>query len=79
LPECHQLDAMSDYLAVKAVPTFIQENAYAPTLSSGWSWTDLRNLNYFIVNCTDAKVALADRKNYLGIANSSGRFSILKK
>jgi len=61
-------DAMSDYLAVKAVPTFIQENAFAPTLSSGWSWTDLRNLNYFIANCNDPKVALADRKNYLGIA-----------
>ncbi len=62
------LDAMSDYLAVKAVPTFIQENAYAPTLSSGWTWTDLRNLNYFIVNCNDPKVAPADRKHYLGIA-----------
>ena len=61
-------DAMSDYLAVKAVPTFIQENAFAPTLSSGWSWTDLRNLNYFIANCNDPEVALADRKNYLGIA-----------
>jgi len=62
------LDAMSDYLAVKAVPTFIQENAFAPTLSSGWTWTDLRNLNYFITNCNDPKVALADRKHYLGIA-----------
>ncbi len=39
------LDAMSDYLAVKSVPTFIQENAYAATLSTGWTWTDLRNLN----------------------------------
>jgi hypothetical protein len=62
------LDAMSDYLAVKAVPTFIQQGAYAPTLSSGWTWTDLRNLNYFIVNCTDPAVSLNVRKNYIGIA-----------
>jgi hypothetical protein len=62
------LDAMSDYLAVKAVPTFIQQGAFAPTLSSGWTWTDLRNLNYFIVNCTDPAVSLSVRKNYIGIA-----------
>lgn len=62
------LDAMSDYLAVKAVPTFIQENAFAPTLSSGWTWTDLRNLNYFIVNCNDPDIALSVRKSYIGIA-----------
>jgi len=62
------LDAMSDYLAVKAVPTFIQENAFAATLSSGWTWTDLRNINYFIVNNNDPKVPETVRKNYMGIA-----------
>lgn len=62
------LDAMSDYLAVKSVPTFIQENAFAATLSTGWTWTDLRNLNYFIVNCVDPKISVADRKHYIGIA-----------
>jgi hypothetical protein len=62
------LDAMSDYLAVKSVFPFIQEGAFAPTLSSGWSWTDLRNINYFIANCNDPMVPLDVRKNYLGIA-----------
>ena len=62
------LDAMSDYLAVKAVNSFIQEGAFAPTLSSGWSWTDLRNINYFIANCTDPNVPVDVRKNYIGIA-----------
>lgn len=61
-------DAMSDYLAVKIVPTFVQENAFAPTLSSGWDWGDLRNINYFIVNNNDPKVPLSVRKNYMGIA-----------
>jgi starch-binding outer membrane protein, SusD/RagB family len=62
------LDAMSDYMAVKAVPTFVQEGAFTPTQSSGWSWTDLRNINYFIVNCTDPKIPATIRKNYIGIA-----------
>ncbi|WP_205943422.1 RagB/SusD family nutrient uptake outer membrane protein [Pedobacter polaris] len=62
------LDAMSDYLAVKEVPSFIQEGVYAPNLSSGWSWSDLRNINYFIVNNNDPKISAEARKNYLGLA-----------
>lgn len=61
-------DAMSDYLAVRSVETFLQPGAYAANLSSGWSWTDLRNINYFIENCTDPNVPLTVRNNYLGIA-----------
>jgi hypothetical protein len=62
------LDAMSDYLAVKEVPSFIQAGVYAPNLSSGWGWGDLRNINYFIVNNTDPKVSAEARRNYLGLA-----------
>lgn len=62
------LDAMSDYLAVKSVPTFVQEGAYTASLSSGWSWTDLRNINYFIANCNDPDIPVDVRKNYIGIA-----------
>jgi hypothetical protein len=62
------LDAMSDYMAVKSVFTFVQQGAYTSTLSTGWTWTDLRNINYFIANCNDPKVALDVRKNYVGIA-----------
>jgi starch-binding outer membrane protein, SusD/RagB family len=62
------LDAMSDYLAVKAVPTFIQENAFSPTLSTGWTWTALRSINYFIANNKDPKVSETVRNNYMGIA-----------
>lgn len=62
------LDAMSDYLAIKAVHTFVQEGAFSPTLSSGWSWGDLRNINYFIENNTDPKIPDNIRKNYTAIA-----------
>ncbi|MEJ7739628.1 MAG: RagB/SusD family nutrient uptake outer membrane protein [Chitinophagaceae bacterium] len=61
-------DAMSDYLAVRAVPDFIREGAYGANNSSGWTWTDLRNINYFIQNCNDPAVPAAVRNNYLGIA-----------
>lgn len=62
------LDAMSDYMAVKSVNTFVQQSAFTSTLSTGWTWTDLRNINYFIANCNDPKVALDIRKNYVAIA-----------
>ncbi len=61
-------DALSDYQAIKSVNTFIQENAFAPTLSSGWDWGDLRNINYFILNNNDPKVPADVRKNYTAIA-----------
>lgn len=62
------LDAMSDYLAVRAVPDFIREGAFAANNSSGWSWTDLRNINYFIQNCNNPAVPESVRNNYLGLA-----------
>lgn len=61
------LDAMSDYLAVKEIPTFLQA-AFAPTNSSGWDWGDLRNINYFLKYNVDPAVPEATRKNYNGIA-----------
>ncbi len=63
------LDAMSDYLAVKSVPQFVQENAYAASTVTGlWSWTDLRNINYFIANNNDPKVPADVRRHFMGLA-----------
>ncbi|WP_028524602.1 RagB/SusD family nutrient uptake outer membrane protein [Runella limosa] len=64
----HRADAMSDYLARRESPSFITEGNYSAQVSTGWSWSELRNINYFIQNCNDPKVPLAVRKNYLGIA-----------
>ncbi|WP_246230572.1 RagB/SusD family nutrient uptake outer membrane protein [Mucilaginibacter humi] len=61
-------DAMSDYPAVKSVPDFIRDGAFGQSNSSGWDWTDLRNINYFIQNCVDPDVPVATRKAYLGLA-----------
>ena len=61
-----------DFGAINNINTFITKNAYSETNSSGWSstddWSKLRNVNYFIANCTDPKVSEAVRNNYIGIA-----------
>jgi hypothetical protein len=72
-------DAMSDYLAVRSVETFLQPGAFAPNLSSGWSWTDLRNINYFIANCNDPNLSPAIRNNYIGIAKYFRAYFYMEK
>jgi hypothetical protein len=72
-------DAMSDYLAVKAVPDFIRDGAFGANNSSGWSWTDLRNINYFIENCNDPAIPVATRKNYLGLARYFRAYFYMEK
>ena len=64
----HRADAMSDYLARRDAPTFITQNAYSPLVGTGWSWGDLRNINYFIVNNNNPNVPDATRRHYQGIA-----------
>lgn len=72
-------DAMSDYLAVKSVPDFIREGSFAANNSSGWSWRDLRNINYFIENCKDPAVPAAVRNHYLGIARYFRAYFYMEK
>lgn len=61
-------DVMSDFMARKSVPDFIRPGAYSPRESSGWSWTDLRNINFFIQNLNESSLSPDIKKNYLGIA-----------
>jgi hypothetical protein len=72
-------DEMSDYLAIRSVPTFLQPGAYAANLSSGWTWNDLRNINYFIENCNDPNVPADIRNNYLGIARYFRAYFYMEK
>ncbi len=72
-------DAMSDYLAVRSVQDFIREGGYAANNSSGWTWTDLRNINYFIQNCNDPAVPETVRNNYIGIARYFRAYFYMEK
>lgn len=58
----------SYYIATNQVIKYFTANGYSPEESSGWDWTTLRNINYFIVNCTNESVPVDIRNNYIGIA-----------
>ena len=72
-------DAVTDYLAVKSVDDFIRQGGFAANNSSGWSWRDLRNINYFIDNCNDPAVPENIRNNYLGIARYYRAYFYMEK
>jgi len=61
-----QIDDNSDLVARNGVDTYLSPNALSPITSSGWSWTALRNINYFIENTEKSQVA--SKNHYLGLA-----------
>ncbi|MFC5411173.1 RagB/SusD family nutrient uptake outer membrane protein [Larkinella bovis] len=61
-------DEMADFSARTQVPDFIRDGAYGPRQSSGWSWTALRNINYFIENATNPAIPVEVRRHYIGLA-----------
>lgn len=61
-----QIDDTSDFVARNGVDNLLSPNALNPVTSGGWSWSQLRNINYFIENAQVSEVA---RKNhYIGMA-----------
>jgi hypothetical protein len=60
-------DDMSDYIARNSLDQFLT-NSYSANQSSGWSWTALRNINFFIANCNDENIDIAVRRHYVGLA-----------
>ncbi|HEX3007999.1 MAG TPA: RagB/SusD family nutrient uptake outer membrane protein [Bacteroidales bacterium] len=61
-------DEMSDYCARNSVPDFIRKDGFSATQSSGWTWTNLRNVNYFIENCNSATLTEQQKQHYIGLA-----------
>lgn len=61
-----QDDDNSDLVARNGVDNYLAPNALSPITSSGWSWSGLRNINYFIENTEKSQVA--SRNHYLGVA-----------
>ena len=70
-PSTHAMadcNAPSDYGAPVTMNNFILFNAVSENNAGGWSWTTLRSINYFIVNCVDPAIPESVRNNYIGIA-----------
>jgi hypothetical protein len=59
---------MSDYGARNAVPDYIRKGFYNSRQSTGWTWTNLRALNYFIAYNTNPALPQTVRDNYTGLA-----------
>lgn len=86
--DVHRADCISDYASRRAAPAFLISGAYTPTSvdddsqsaysvvelggDAGWTWESLRNVNYFIVNCSNpeltSKIPPDVRRHYLGVA-----------
>lgn len=61
-------DALSDYLVGKAPDTYIVPNSFTSSMASGWSWGDLRNVNYFLEHYQEAQISEEAKNHYAGIA-----------
>jgi hypothetical protein len=66
--DIHRGDEMADYAARTQVPNFLNNGTFSARQSTGWDWSQLRNINFFIANNTNPAVPEATRRNYLGIA-----------
>ena len=60
-------ETAADYTAKNATNTY-ESGAYTVNTSTNWSWSDLRNINYFLKNNTNEAVSESVRNNYTGIA-----------
>ncbi|MBL4678191.1 MAG: RagB/SusD family nutrient uptake outer membrane protein [Mucilaginibacter sp.] len=61
-------DAMADYAARTSVPDFLRPGAFSAQQGSGWSWGQLRNINYFLANNVRTTVAEDQRRHFNGLA-----------
>lgn len=75
LPDAEDIvhsDAMTDYGARGNVPDYLIPDAYDSKTAGGWSWSNLRNVNYFLNNAPEearkAGVPEAVIQNYIGTA-----------
>lgn len=71
-------DDMSDFIARNSIDQFLT-NSYGPNQSSGWNWSDLRNINFFLENNISEEVDLSVRKHYNGIARFFRAFFYFEK
>ena len=61
-------DNMSDYLAVRSPSTFLLAGQYTANSIGSWSWTALRNINFFLANNVGDGVDPTIRNNFNGLA-----------
>ncbi len=60
-------DDMSDYLVGRSLPNYIA-GSFTASQATGWSWGDLRNINYFLEHYEQAKIPEEAKNHYAGLA-----------
>lgn len=71
------IDETSDLVAVSSISNYLMPGSLTPTTTSGWSWSGLRNINYFIENTEKSDVP--GKEHYLGIARFFRAYFYLDK
>jgi hypothetical protein len=66
-PGVYKADVMTDITVPNAISTYIS-GKFSPNDATGWSWTNLRNVNYFLENYNNPAIAQKARNHYAGIA-----------
>src|SRR5690606_8710925 len=62
-----QADEMGEYTSKNNSPKFIS-GSFTPIDQGGWSWTILRNINYFLSKYNNPSIPEEARKHYSGVA-----------
>ena len=65
--EVVQSDELGEFTSKNQSPTFIA-GSYSSVNEGAWSWTDLRNINYFLENYDNEVIPEEARNHYAGIA-----------
>ena len=65
--EVVQSDELGEFTSKNQSPTFIA-GSYSSVNEGAWSWTDLRNINYFLENYDKEVIPEEARNHYAGIA-----------
>lgn len=58
----------ADNIVLNSLPSELTGNRIIPVSGGGWSWEQLRNVNYFINNCRNGNVDAAIVNKYVGAA-----------
>ena len=70
-----------DYAACRSFAAYYSENAYSAETSTSWSWSALRNINYFLdgLHSEDCVVDEEQRNHYEGVARWFRAYFYYKK
>ena len=60
-------DGVADIMEVVSVSSYLT-SGYGPDNLGGWSWSDLRNINYFIDRLKQSPVSDDIKNKYMGLA-----------